>query len=401
MRVLFIHQNMPGQFAQLAMALAADPRNQVAFVTRRIDRELPDVLRVSYELRTPRSKANHPQGSAFVTQTLYGKAVVQSCRALLARGFKPDVIIGHPGWGELLFVKDVLPDVPLISYCEFYHAPDKPFFSGDPPTPLGPGERMRRRAESAHLLLSLEAADKGWSPTRWQRSVHPAAYQNKIEVVFDGVDTALLKPDPAAVFGLPDGRTLRTGDEVLTYAARTLEPTRGFPTFYRALPDLLARRPNLQVLIAGDETAHYDAPPEEAATWAERLRTAVRLDSQRVHFLGRLPFDRFVRMLQVSRLHVYLTTPTVLSWSMLQAMSVGCSILASDTPPVTEFIRDGDTGHLTPFNDPAALAEAAELLLEEGGDETARRARRLVEDRLSIRKCLPAQRAFVEGLGCR
>ncbi len=396
MRVAFVHQNMPGQFGRLAADLAADPRHQVAFVTGRSDRELPGVLRVSYDLRLPDVGRDPPLGSRLHQQSLYGDAVVKALQALLSRGFRPDVIVGHPGWGELMFVKDLLPDVPLVDYCEFYHAPTAPYFAGDPPAPLSAADRMKRRGESAHLLLSLEAADRGWSPTQWQKSVHPAAYQDKIDVIFDGVDSDRLAPDPAATFDLKNGRKLSQGEEVLTYAARSLEPTRGFPSFYRALEELLRRRPQLQVVIAGDERPHYDPPPAHHRSWADKLREDGAVDASRVHFLGRLPHDRFVRMLQVSKLHVYLTTPTVLSWSMVEAMSVGCPVLGSATPPVKEFIREGDTGHLVRFDDPRGLADKADRLLGGDAQPTARRARQQVLDRLSVKTCVPAQQALLE-----
>ena len=399
MRALFIHQNMPGQFRYLANAVAHMPASETAFITQRKNCELPGVQRVSYT-RT-QSGLKKPSSSAVPLehQIANGTAVVEACQALEARGFTPDIIIGHPGWGELLFVKDLYPNTPLISYCEFYFDPNAPFFEGDPPAPLTLPGRMRRHAHSAHLLLSLEAADRGWSPTPWQKSLHPAVFHDKIEVIFDGVDTDRVRPDPLATFELSDGRALSRDDEIITYAARSLEPTRGFPTFARAIPHILARRPKAQILIAGDAQPHYDPPPSAGSTWREAMSQAVTFDPQRVHFLGRLPQERFVRMLQVSMAHVYLTTPAVLSWSLVEAMSAGCLVVASDTPPVRDILVPGDTGLVTSFHDPEQIAADVDAALgHPEGDEIRHSARRLVEDSLSLRHCLPKQIGLIHSV---
>lgn len=396
MRAVFIHQNMPGQFGRLASTMARARGNQVAFVTQRTDIDLPGILRVSYSAARAHPTGGDTIEARFGYEIANGRSVVQALRALEGKIGKPDVIIGHPGWGELLFVKDLYPDVPLVSYCEFYHDPTAPFFQGDPPEPLTFAGRMWRRAQSAHLLLSLEAADKGWSPTSWQKSLHPAAFREKIEVVFDGVDARRICPDASATFVLPDGRTLSCGDEVITYAARSLEPTRGFPSFMRALPHILARRPDARVVIAGVSEPHYDAPPQRASTWRDALSSSVELDPERVFFVGRLAREPFVRMLQVSSAHVYLTSPVVLSWSMVEAMSAGCLVVASDSPPVRDILVDGLNGRLTQFNAPEQIAvDVAAALSDQARFEIRRAARRHVEEALSIEVCLPRQRRLI------
>ena len=281
MRVLFVHQNMPGQFGHLARALARDPKNEVAFVTRRKESQIEGVERVSYDLRLPPSKGLHGAAKPFAAQVYFGEAVVRACQAMKLRGYEPDVIVGHPGWGELLFMKDLFPETPLISYAEFYYNPRAPYVQGDPPRGLSLDEKIARHGHSAHLLLSLEAADRGWSPTAWQRSLHPPALQSKIEVIFDGVDTHTIRPDPGARFELPDGRALSPADEVITYAARGLEPCRGFPSFVRALPDLLARRPSTQIVMQSPKAAQLQrvlAAVRKAKALARSEKIAVDVD---------------------------------------------------------------------------------------------------------------------------
>jgi glycosyltransferase involved in cell wall biosynthesis len=396
MRAAFVHQNMPGQFGGLAIALGRQASNRVAFVTQTRNADLPGVQRVSYGPGSAVARKSDP-GLKFERQVANGRAVISVFQALEARGFKPDVIVGHPGWGELLFVKDLYPDVPLICYCEFYFDPAAAYFDGDPPSPLSLAGRMRRHAQSAHLLLSLEAADVGWSPTLWQKSLHPKLLQQKIEVVFDGVDTDIVRPDSTATFDLPDQRVLGVGDEVITFAARSLEPSRGFPSFARSIQEMLARRPRAQVVIAGDEKPHYDPPPAGAATWREHLARSVNLDDERVHFVGRLSRERFVRMLQVSSAHLYLTNPTVLSWSMVEAMSAGCLVVASATPPVTEVVTAGETGFLTSFDDPRQIAADVDAALDHpDGAEIRIASRKFVEETMSVRHCLPRQLSLIE-----
>ncbi|MHB8287125.1 MAG: glycosyltransferase [Caulobacteraceae bacterium] len=399
MKVLFIHQNMPGQFRHLPAMLARDPNNEVAFVTRRTDRDIPNVKRASYQLALPPEPRKGGLGEQLKREAFFGEGSVRACQALLARGFRPDVIIGHPGWGELLFIKDLFPDVPLVSYCEFYHDPSAPFFQGDPPSPLSLAERMSRRAQSAHLLLSLEAADRGWSPTPWQKSTHPVDLQHKIEVIFDGVDTRTVRPDQQARFELADGSSLGPEDEVITYAARSLEPCRGFPSFIRAVPHLLARRPSAHVVIAGDMEPHYDAPPRQGGTWRDVMLQQVPLDPQRVHFVGRLSYVRFVQLLQVSSVHVYLTSPIVLSWSLVEAMSAGCLIVASDTPPVRDVIFPGVNGFTTQFDKPEQIASDIAAALSYGDVAAMRtQARRYVQEHLSLDVCLPQQARMIASL---
>jgi glycosyltransferase involved in cell wall biosynthesis len=238
------------------------------------------------------------------------------------------------------------------------------------------------------------------SPTEWQKRQHPAAFRDKIAVIFDGVDATRLTPEPSTQFPLPSGRRLTASDEVVTYVSRNLEPYRGFPSFMRALPEILRRRPQAHIVVAGEDKVSYGREPPGGGSWREALLKEVDIDPARVHFLGRVPYDRYIDLLRVSTAHVYLTVPFVLSWSMMEAMATGCLVVGSRTPPVEEVIRDGDNGLLVDFFSPAAIAETVVATL---ADRTAfarlrRRARATILDKYDLARCLPAQLDLIASL---
>ena len=253
-------------------------------------------------------------------------------------------------------------------------------------------QKLRTRVENAHLLLALDACDRGWSPTAWQQSRFPELYRPKIDVVFDGVDTERLRPGPAARFVLPDGQALTAGDEIITYVSRGLEPQRGFPQFARALPAVLKARPGAQVVIAGEDKPYYGARPAPDDSWRALVEREGVIDPSRVHFVGRIPYDRYVALLQVSSVHVYLTTPFVLSWSFFEAMAAGCLVVGSRSAPVLELLRDGVNGLTTSFDDPRLIAEdIVRALGHPGAADLRRAARATILERYSLAQCLPKQ----------
>lgn len=399
MRVLFIHPNIPGQFRHLVGVLAGDARHQVAFITQRGDRKPPNVTTLVYRPARAAGAGVHPYLRAFETAVLHGQQVVRAIDVLRRNGFTPDIVVGHAGWGEMLFVKDLLPATPVVNYCEFFF-PTRGVAVGPAPQPEPLDAQLQHRVENAPLLISLEAADQGWSPTYWQRDSYPALLRPKIEVVFDGIDLEEVRPCADAGFQLPCGRVLRRDqDEVVTFTARGLEPYRGFPQFVRALPEFLRRRPGAIVLIAGGEETYYGPPPAPDRSWREALLTEVELDPARVRFLGWLERPDYLTMLQVSRLHVHLTVPFVLSWSFFEALASGALVLASDTEPVREVLRDGDNGVLTPMHQPAQLAEAmAEALARRDADQLRRRGRETIARAYALTGCLPRQIAMLQRL---
>jgi glycosyltransferase involved in cell wall biosynthesis len=320
-------------------------------------------------------------------------------------------VVAHPGWGEALFVKEVWPRANLLSFVEYHYRASGGDVGFDPefhdPSLLA---RMRLRVKNANNLLALEAMDCGLSPTRWQADTVPQAFRDRIRVIFDGIDTDLVRPDPAAEMvaarGTPRERTLRAGDEIVTFVNRNLEPYRGYHRFMRALPEIQRLRPNAVTVIVGGDEVSYGGKPPAGKTWKQVFLEEVkdRLDPSRVYFTGRIPYPDFVRLLQVSACHVYLSYPFVLSWSCIEAMSAGCAIVASDTAPVREVIEDGRTGRLVDFFDGARLATTvAEVLGDPARFAPMREAARstVVQryDLMSV--CLPQQIALIEELAGR
>jgi hypothetical protein len=106
LNILFVHQNMPGQFKHLAPKFAANPKNKVAFITKREGVDIPGVRRVNYQIPRTAKETTHHYVRLFENSVIYGQQTVRACHDLHKDGFRPDVIVAHPGWGEALFLKD-------------------------------------------------------------------------------------------------------------------------------------------------------------------------------------------------------------------------------------------------------------------------------------------------------
>lgn len=409
MNFLFLHQNFPGQFTHLAPALA-ERGHRVIGLGARADRAgaWRGMHILSYKYKEPKEHRTHPWVSTYDRAVDRGVTVYRALMALESRGFTPDAVIAHSGWGEALFVRDMWPDVKLGVFSEFFYQADGADIGFDPEFDSGEefGRAARIRLRNMAMRQQLEAADSSFSPTAWQADTYPPDLRRKIDVIFDGIRTDIACPRPQAVLKLDNVAQLTRSDEVITFVNRNLEPYRGFHVFMRALPDLLRRRPNAQVILVGEDGVSYGAAPKGGGTWKEKLIAEVRpqisdADWARVHFAGRVPYDTYLQMLQVSTVHVYLTYPFVLSWSLVEAMSVGCAIVASDTAPVREVIEDGKTGVLVDFFAADELAEAVDRLCKDPGRRAvlgaAARAR-VVETYDLATICLPRQFEWVERL---
>jgi len=401
LRLLFVHQNFPGQFKHLAPALAAMGHTVKAMA---IDGPgLPNLDLVRYKPARGTSREIHPWAAEFETKVIRGEACAAAALKLKAEGFSPDVIVANPGWGESLFLKDVWPEARLLALIEFYYVARGLDYNFDPEfggTDVARDARLRTK--NAHMLLALEAMDWGVCPTQFQASTVPRTYRDRISVIFDGIDTGAVSPDASATLTV-EGRTFRAGDEVLTFVNRNLEPYRGYHIFMRALPEILEKRPNAVALIVGGDEVSYGAAAPDGKTWKQIFHDEVkaRLDASRVFFLGRVPYAQYLKVLQVSRCHVYLTYPFVLGWSCIEAMSAGCLVLGSRTPPVEEVIAHGKSGLLVDFFDVKALASTVIEALGRPERYVPLReaARRAAIERYDLRSiCLPQQIALVERL---
>ena len=406
MRILFVHQNFPGQFKHLAPTFAADPGNQVAALTMRKNPPAawPGVRLVSYQAGRGSTPNVHPWVSDFETKTIRAEAAFRAALALRESGFTPDVIVAHPGWGESLFLKDVWPHATLGIYCEFFYHAQGADVGFDPEFPAqDPGEVCRLRLKNLNNLLHFEIVDAAISPTHWQASTFPEPFRSKITVVHDGIDCDAIAPNPAVSLTLNGNLELTRDDEIITFVSRNLEPYRGYHVFMRALPEILRRRPRARVLIIGGDDVSYGARPPKEQKWKDIFLAEVKdqLDMSRVHFMGTIPYEHFIPVMQLSTVHVYLTYPFVLSWSLLEAMSIGCAIVASDTQPLHGVIEDGDTGQLVDFFDVSGWADQVCALLE----HPAQRARLGANARAFARAnydlktvCLPRQLKWVREL---
>jgi glycosyltransferase involved in cell wall biosynthesis len=401
---LFIHQNFPAQFVHAARYLAAAD-DTVCFITQRREGTLPGVRKLVYAPRRQQAPAN-PLVRDFAGAVENGLAVFRVCEALKREGFQPDLVVGHNGWGEILYVKQCWPTTPLLGYFEFFHRTIDSDLDFDPEFPPSLADTLRIRTRNTIDLLGLETVDRGQTPTEWQRRVYPRHYHRLISVRHEGIDTIAVCPNPSARLWLRGGPSLSRADQVITYCARNLEPYRGFHVFMRALPELLARHPDARVLIVGGNDVSYGRLPEGAANWREKLLTELgdQLDLSRVHFLGRLPYAQYLTVLRISSVHVYLTYPFVLSWSLLEAMAAGCAVVASRTPPVEEVIEDGRNGYLVDFFDRTGLVERIGSVLTGQQEKEPIRdaARETVIDRYDLEtNCLPTYVSLLRRLARR
>ena len=401
MKVLFVHQNFPGQFLHLAPALAARGHEARALTAERNTRKSPVPV---FRYRNPPDTTVEGAGRIYAEMSGRGLIAARAADQMTARtGFVPDVVFGHGGWGETLFLRDVWPNARHLTYAEFFYAATGRDTGFDPEfAQPGLTPKIAVTARKAHVLQAIADADAALSPTEWQASTFPAEWRQKISVIHDGIDTLRLVPNPGAKVQLADGTRLSHGDEVLTYVSRNLEPYRGFHIFMRALPAVLRARPKAHVVIIGGDGQSYGARPKGDKSWKQIFldEVASDLDLSRVHFTGQVPYPQFMALMQISRVHAYLTYPFVLSWSLLEAMSMGAMVIGSRTPPVEEVIRDGENGRLVDFFDVAGWSTALSGALSDPDAATPLRkaARETIVSRYDLRSnCLPRLVSFVEG----
>lgn len=391
--VLFVHNNFPAQFGNLARWLARQKNVRVRAIAMSGAGAVPGVDIQRYS--TPfDGRKTHAFARRFDHECRRAEQVIYAANALKMQGFDPALIYVHPGWGEALPLRALFPRAVIVAYAEFYYRPRGADVGFDPEfEQFGIDGETRVALRNASLLLALADADAAIAPTQWQRSGFPAEFQSKIRVIHDGVDTDALRPG--------DDALRDPGDEIVTYVARNLEPYRGFHSFMRALPAVLRARPNAHIHIVGGDQISYGNPPRNHTNWREAMLAELgsRIDLSRVHFTGSLNYDAYLALLRRSRVHVYLTYPFVLSWSMLEAMALGLPVIGSDTAPVREIIEDGVNGLIVPFFDPGAIAQKIIEVLADPRRyrEHRRNARRTIVDRYDLsRVVLPAQRTWIE-----
>lgn len=401
MNILFAHNNFPGQFHRLAVELAADKSNRVLFLSQyaRSDLRVPGVewhkVPVAAEEQSP-STPRRKYLSLLARGELFADAMVR----LKKSGFVPDVVYGHVGFGCCIYAPDVFPSAMQMGYFEWYYTnqADTVFFAGNNPVSLV--TKAENRQCNLCTLSALKESTVGICPTWWQFSQHPVEFRHKLHVIHDGVDTQFFSPASQKTVGFKLGDlVLPENCELVTYATRGLEPYRGFPTFYRSIPAIQEARPDAHVVIMADDRTSYGAPRKDGKSWLEVMRQEVSVDESRVHILPFQPYDHYRNLLRASDVHVYLTAPFVLSWSMLEAMSCGCLVVASDTEPVREVISHGQNGFLTGFwNHDNLAARVIDCLAHKDELEPMRnQARQTILARYDLRKLLPRHIELMHG----
>src|SRR6056297_563140 len=405
MKILLVHQNFPGQYRELFGWLVAQDEHEIVFLTQR--KNVPPVKRA----RIIRYQPHHTPASNAYGPSKYweeccgtGLGVAFAAKTLQDEGFTPDIILGHVGWGELTFIKQVWPDVPVIGYFEYFFLARGGSVGFDPEFPAADHAPFLMHARNAVNFANIQTVDLGHSPTMWQRNTFPESFHSRMYVHHDGIRTDVLKPDPTARVALSRlGRDVPGEDEIFTYMARNMEPTRGFHKFMRALPRILDARPNARALIIGGSEVSYGKASDAKGGYRVQMEREVgdQVDWSRVHFLGRVPYDAYQKIIQVSRCHIYLTAPFVVSWSLLESMAMGATIVASDTAPVREIMTHGETGILTDFFDHEALAERVVEVLSRPADSAqlgpAARAHMVAHYDFRTR-CLPEHVARINSL---
>ncbi|MEP5728597.1 MAG: glycosyltransferase family 4 protein [Sulfitobacter sp.] len=406
MNILFVHQNMPGQYRELVQWLAATGAHRIVFLTQKKNApNLPGVETRQYAPHRTPAKDAYGLSKVWEEGTGSGFGAAMAARALERDdGFKPDIIIGHVGWGELTFFKQVWPDVPIIGFFEYYYNLQGGLIGFDPEEPVSEHAPFLMQARNAIPLTNIETVDQGHTPTYWQRDRFPTSFHDRMYVCHDGIRTDTLTANPDATLRLSRlDAPLTRNDEILTYVARNLERARGFHQFMRALPRIMAERPNARVLIVGGNEVSYGGKSKDPRGLRGQMEAEVgdQLDWNRLHFLGRIPYGNYKKLVQLSRCHVYLTMPFVLSWSLLETMSMEATIVASDVAPVREAITDGKTGLLVDFFDNNALADRVidVLATPEKFSHLGPAARaHVVKEYDFLTKCLPEHIAQINAL---
>lgn len=397
MKILFLHRNFPAQFRHVAFELAKNPLNLIMFITCNDTMNVRGINKLVYKPRGVQTGTN-PFLHMFADNINHGQDAANIAFAMRQKGIIPDVIYGH-SWGQLMFMKDIFPEVPLITYFEWFGVTKGADLDFDGRL-IDENYEARIRFNNSSILLDLDSCDYGVSPTYWQKSQFPKEFYDKITVLPDGVNTEICKPNKDAKFIIKDKNLeLTAKDEVITYATRGMEPYRGFPQFMEATEKLLKKRPKAHFVIAANDQVFYGQPLPKG-TFKEMMLEKLDLDMNRVHFVGSLPFQDYISLLQISSAHVYLTYPFVMSWSFLDAMATGCCIIASNNQPVLEFAKDNHNALLTDFFDIDGIVEKIEYALDNKDkmQDIRNNAIKTVIEKYDFKDTLPKHLEFINNV---
>jgi glycosyltransferase involved in cell wall biosynthesis len=381
MHILFVHQDFPAQFGHIARDLIRTRGWSCSFVSKAPIDETDGIRGIEYTTKGGARETSHYCSRPFENTISHAHGVFEACKAW--PDLRPDLIVGHSGFGSTLFLPELFPDVPIVNYFEFYYHPHESDMDFRPEFPPDELDYLRVRARNAMILLDLEACSRGFSPTQFQRQLFPAAYRPKIDVIFDGIETEVFRRR-AGVTRRICGRSISESTRIVTYVSRGFEAMRGFDIFMQVAQRIYRQFPDVVFVLVGTARICYggDAKHIQHDTFLEHVLAQSDYDLSKFLFAGLLSATDLADVLSLSDLHIYLTVPFVLSWSLMDALACGCTVLASDTAPVREMIEDGRNGRLCGFFDVDGFAtRAIEVLREPGrfqylGREAAARVRR-------------------------
>lgn len=419
MKVLFVHHSFPGEFKFMAASLSRQGHEVVALTYQPVpvtsNGTWEGVKVLTYNLVRQYSSTIQPWLEDFEKKVIHGEACFLVAKQLKDEGFSPDVMIVHPSTGEGLFLKEVWPNAKLGIYCDFFYNVDAKHIDFDPEFQQYSFEdACWIKVRNLNTFLHFEAADAAMCPTQWQYESFPETFQTKTHIIHDGINTQQFAPNPHTSLQFTSGTTgqpvsITRQNEVITFISRNLEPCRGFHTFMRSLPEILEHRPQARIIIVGSNDAESLKPHSDHSkhrTWrdifSDELSAKIPSDSwHRISFVGTIPYKFFIPVLQLSRIYVHLSYPLVLSWTILEAMSTGCTVVASDTPSVREFMIHNETGRLVDFFSPSAIAKSVCELLDnpQECDRLSKNAQDFVQKNYDLKRvCLPKQIAWLKAL---
>jgi glycosyltransferase involved in cell wall biosynthesis len=392
MHVLFVHQNFPAQFGHVARRLATLGHRCTFLSERARPNGWDDIDYRQYKVRGGATERNHYCSRGFENAIWRCQAVYEATKE--QPRIEPDLIVAHSGFGSSLFLSE-LTDAPVINYFEYYFHPRNSDLDFRPDFRGTLAHQLRSRARNAMILLDLENCALGYSPTHWQHQQLPVRYHDKVRVVFDGIDTDIWRP-----VDRPDsrrlGRIIPKNARFVTYVSRGLESMRGFDVFMQASRLVAQRHPDVYFLVVGQDRCVYG--DDRAVTGSESFKKWVlsraTYDLDRYLFLGRVTPAQLVEIFALSDVHVYLTVPFVLSWSLLNALSCGVPVIASNTGPVQEVIQNGENGVLVNFFDIETMQEQILAALDQPDALRATlgaAGRQLIEQKYSLDVCVPQQ----------
>ena len=406
MKFLFIHQGFSGQYKHIVRELARNRENEIiALGVQQLGEKLPEGVKYyQYRIERGNTKGIHEWLIDIDSKQIRAEACAKAAYELKRRGFKPDIICAHPGWGEALLIKQIWEEVPLLCYQEFYYNTrgfDHGFDTREKETDDWYKD-ARIIFKKANPLIMLNECDWNITPTNFQKSSFPTIYHNKFSVIHDGIDVEKIKNImQLESMKLKDGE-LKKGDQIVTFVNRNIEPYRGCETMIKAIPNILGLNDRIKIVIIGNEDGVSYGKGNKGESWKDKFLKEIegKYEKERVIFTGSIKYEEYVSILKMSSCHIYLTYPFVLSWSMLEAMSIGLPVIGSSTQPVEEVIENGKNGILTNFFDEIELAEKVENVINdvEFSKHIGENGKRTINEKYSLKKCLPKQIALINRL---